>query len=101
MPSSLRCYGEWTLAKIRQEVSRIGPMLSLLVEKVIEAKPQPLRVPPNMRGFFRNGCHFIAVASYPVGPSPSSSSSACSVREATIVLRSEIGTSASICAIKS
>jgi transposase len=41
MPSSHRRYGEWTPAKIREEASRIGPMLSLLVEKVIEAKPHP------------------------------------------------------------
>lgn len=41
MPSSHRRYGEWTLAKIRQEAERIGPMLSLLVEKVIEARPHP------------------------------------------------------------
>lgn len=41
LPSSHRRYGEWTPAKIRQEASRIGPMLSLLVEKVIEAKPHP------------------------------------------------------------
>ncbi|TCU49304.1 hypothetical protein EDF58_1289 [Novosphingobium sp. PhB57] len=41
MPSSHRRYGEWTPPKIREEASRIGPMLSLLVEKVIEAKPHP------------------------------------------------------------
>jgi hypothetical protein len=37
MPSSHRRYGEWTLAKIREEAGRNGPMLSLLVEKVIDA----------------------------------------------------------------
>ncbi|HWU65027.1 MULTISPECIES: IS21 family transposase [Rhizobium] len=41
MPSSHRRYGEWTPAKIREEANRIGPMLSLLVEKIIEAKPHP------------------------------------------------------------
>ncbi|WP_287003549.1 IS21 family transposase [Sphingobium sp.] len=41
MPSSHRRYGEWTPAKIRQEAERIGPMLSLLVEKVIETRPHP------------------------------------------------------------
>ena len=41
MPSSHRRYGEWTPAKIRQEAERIGPMLSLLVEKVIQARPHP------------------------------------------------------------
>ncbi len=41
MPSSHRRYGEWTPAKIREEANRIGPMLSLLVEKVIESRPHP------------------------------------------------------------
>lgn len=30
---------EWTPSKIREEANRIGPMLSLLVENIIEAKP--------------------------------------------------------------
>jgi len=38
MPSSHRRYGEWTPAKIREEAGRNGPMLSVLVEKVIDAK---------------------------------------------------------------
>jgi transposase len=41
MPSSHRRYGEWTPAKIREEAKRIGPMLSLLVEKIIESRPHP------------------------------------------------------------
>lgn len=41
MPSSHRRYGEWTPAKIREEAARIGPMLSLLVEKIIEDRPHP------------------------------------------------------------
>ena len=41
MPSSHRRYGEWTPAKIREEAKRIGPMLSLLVEKSIENRPHP------------------------------------------------------------
>lgn len=41
MPSSHRRYREWTPAKIREEAVRIGPMLSLLVEKIIEDRPHP------------------------------------------------------------
>jgi transposase len=41
MPSSHRRYGEWTPAKIREEAVRIGPMLSMLVEKIIEGRPHP------------------------------------------------------------
>jgi len=41
MPSSHRRYGEWTPAKIREEAARIGPMLSLLIEKIIEGRPHP------------------------------------------------------------
>lgn len=41
MPSSHRRYREWTPAKIREEAKRIGPMLSLLVEKIIEDRPHP------------------------------------------------------------
>jgi len=41
MPSSHRRYGEWTPAKIREEARRIGRMLSLLVEKIIESRPHP------------------------------------------------------------
>jgi transposase len=41
MPSSHRRYGEWTPARIREEATRIGPMLSLLVEKIIEDRPHP------------------------------------------------------------
>ena len=41
MPSSHRRYREWTPAKIREEATRIGPMLSLLVEKIIEDRPHP------------------------------------------------------------
>lgn len=41
MPSSHRRYGDWTPAKIREEARRIGPMLSLLVEKIIESRPHP------------------------------------------------------------
>ena len=41
MPSSHRRYGEWTPAKIREEAARIGPMLSMLVEKIIEGRPHP------------------------------------------------------------
>lgn len=41
MPSSHRRYLEWTPAKIREEAARIGPMLSLLVERIIEDRPHP------------------------------------------------------------
>ncbi|MBR1165249.1 IS21 family transposase [Bradyrhizobium elkanii] len=41
MPSSHRRYGEWTPAKIRSEASRIGPMLRLLVDRIIEDRPHP------------------------------------------------------------
>lgn len=41
MPSSHRRYREWTPAKIREEAKRIGPMLLLLVEKIIEDRPHP------------------------------------------------------------
>jgi transposase len=41
MPSSHRRYREWTPAKIQAEASRIGPMLLLLVEKIIECRPHP------------------------------------------------------------
>jgi transposase len=41
MPSSHRRYGDWTPAKIREEAQRIGPMLSLLVDKIIENRPHP------------------------------------------------------------
>ena len=41
MPSSHRRYGDWTPAKIREQAARIGPMLSLLVEKIIENRPHP------------------------------------------------------------
>ena len=41
MPSSHRRYGEWTPIRIREEASRIGPMLALLIEKIIENRPHP------------------------------------------------------------
>lgn len=41
MPASHRRYGDWTPAKIREEAGRIGPMMSLLVEKIIENRPHP------------------------------------------------------------
>jgi transposase len=41
MPSSHRRYGDWTPARIREEATRIGPMMSLLVEKIIENRPHP------------------------------------------------------------
>jgi transposase len=41
MPSSHRRYGEWTPAKIRSEASRIGPMLRVLVDRIIEDRPHP------------------------------------------------------------
>ncbi|KKC26180.1 integrase, partial [Sphingomonas sp. SRS2] len=41
MPSSHRRYLEWTPAKIREEAARIGPMLSLLVERIIMDRPHP------------------------------------------------------------
>jgi len=41
MPSSHRRYLEWTPAKIREEAARIGPMLSLLTQKIIEDRPHP------------------------------------------------------------
>lgn len=41
MPASHRRYGDWTPAKFREEAGRIGPMMSLLVEKIIENRPHP------------------------------------------------------------
>lgn len=41
MPSSHRRHDEWTPAKILEEATRIGPMLLLLVERIIEARPHP------------------------------------------------------------
>jgi transposase len=41
MPSSHRRYLEWTPAKIREEAARIGPMLLLLVERIIDDRPHP------------------------------------------------------------
>lgn len=41
MPSSHRRYLDWTPAKIQEEAGRIGPMLSLLIERIIEDRPHP------------------------------------------------------------
>ncbi len=41
MPSSHRRYLDWTPAKIQEEAGRIGPMLSLLVERIIDDRPHP------------------------------------------------------------
>lgn len=41
MPSSHRRYGEWTPARIQSEASRIGPMLRILVDKIMEDRPHP------------------------------------------------------------
>jgi transposase len=41
MPSSHRRYLEWTPAKIQEEAGRIGPMLALLVERIISERPHP------------------------------------------------------------
>ena len=41
MPSSHRRYLDWTPAKIQEEAGRIGPMLSLLMERIIEDRPHP------------------------------------------------------------
>ena len=41
MPSSHRRYGEWTPLRIQSEASRIGPMLRLLVDKIMEDRPHP------------------------------------------------------------
>lgn len=41
MPSSHRRYLEWTPAKMQEEAGRIGPMLSLLVERIISERPHP------------------------------------------------------------
>ena len=41
MPSSHRRHLEWTPAKIRDEAARIGSMLSLLVERIINDRPHP------------------------------------------------------------
>lgn len=41
MPASHRRYLEWTPAKIREEAARIGPMLSLLTQRIIEDRPHP------------------------------------------------------------
>ncbi|MFK4495885.1 transposase [Bradyrhizobium japonicum] len=41
MPSIHRRYGAWTPAKIRSEASRIGPMLRLLIDRIIEDRPHP------------------------------------------------------------
>lgn len=41
MPSSHRRYLDWTPAKIQEEAGRIGPMLSLLMERIIDDRPHP------------------------------------------------------------
>lgn len=41
MPSSHRRYLEWTPEKIRSEASRIGPMMRMLVDKIMEDRPHP------------------------------------------------------------
>ena len=41
MPSSHRRYLDWTPAKIQEEAGRIGPMLSLLMARIIEDRPHP------------------------------------------------------------
>ncbi len=41
MPSSHRRYLDWTPAKIQEEAGRIGPMLSMLMERIIEDRPHP------------------------------------------------------------
>ena len=41
MPPNHQRYRDWTPAKIRSEASRIGPMLRLLVERIIENRPHP------------------------------------------------------------
>lgn len=41
MPSSHRRYLDWTPGKIQEEAGRIGPMLSLLMERIIEDRPHP------------------------------------------------------------
>ena len=41
MPSSHRRYLDWTPAKIQEEAGRIGPMLSLLMDRIIEDRPHP------------------------------------------------------------
>lgn len=41
MPSSHRRYLDWTPAKIQEEAGRIGPMLSLLMERIIADRPHP------------------------------------------------------------
>lgn len=41
MPSSHRRYSDWTPTKIHAEARRVGPMLAVLVEKIIESRPHP------------------------------------------------------------
>lgn len=41
MPPNHRRYREWTSVKIRGEASRIGPMLRILVDRIIESRAHP------------------------------------------------------------
>lgn len=41
MPSSHQRYQGWTPAKIREDAAKVGPMLALLVERIIADKPHP------------------------------------------------------------
>ncbi|WP_245500177.1 hypothetical protein [Mesorhizobium sp. M4B.F.Ca.ET.089.01.1.1] len=41
MPPNHQRYREWTPAKIRSEANRIGPMLRVLVDRIIEKRAHP------------------------------------------------------------
>jgi transposase len=53
MPPSHRAMAEWTPIKIRSEAARIGPMLALLVEKIIESRKHPQQAYRSCIGILR------------------------------------------------
>lgn len=57
MPSS---YLEWTPANIQEDAGRIGPMLSLLIERIIEDRPHPEQGDSSCLGIIGFGKRFGA-----------------------------------------
>jgi transposase len=41
MPSSHRRYAGWTIERIREDASKIGPATAALCEQILEARPHP------------------------------------------------------------
>jgi transposase len=53
MPSSHRRYADWTIDRIRQESSSIGPATSALCELILERRPHPEQGFRACRGILR------------------------------------------------